>query len=204
MALANPRRFRYTTMHTTPQGVVSFVPAGKLAGCNSTESKADMGSYYLTETGYKRLQEEIQRLDKLIKGDIAREIAAARGHGDLKENAEYAAAKEKQAQVANKLRQLQERFSGANVVRKEELLPADTVTFGKRVTIKNLESGAERQCTILGEGETDSSKGIIAYQSPLASALIGHKQGEVVDVQLPRGLTKFEILDVEFCEEFLD
>jgi transcription elongation factor GreA len=163
-----------------------------------------MGSYYLTETGYKRLKEEIERLDKLIKGDIAREIATARGHGDLKENAEYAAAKEKQAQVANKLRQLQERFSGANVVRKEELLPADTVTFGKRVTIKNLESGSERQCTILGEGETDPNKGIIAYQSPLASALIGHKQGEVVDVQLPRGLTKFEILGVEFCEEFLD
>jgi transcription elongation factor GreA len=161
-----------------------------------------MGSYYLTETGYKKLKEEIERIDKFIKNDIAREIATAAAHGDLKENAEYAAAKEKQVHYAGKLRQLQERFSGANVVRREELLPADTVTFGKRVRIKNTETGAERECTILGEGETDPDNGIIAYQSPLARALIGHKQGAVVEAQLPRGLSRFEILEVDFCGEF--
>jgi len=161
-----------------------------------------MGSYYLSETGYKKLKEEIARIDKLIKGEIAKEIATAAAHGDLKENAEYAAAKEKQSHYANKLRQLQERFSGANVVRREELMPVEMVTFGKRVRIKNLTTGTDRVCTILGEGETDPDNGIIAYQSPLASALIGKKQGEVVDVQLPRGSARFEILEVEFCDEF--
>jgi len=161
-----------------------------------------MGSYYLSEAGYKKLGEEIERIDKLIKGEIAREIAAAAAHGDLKENGEYLAAKEKQTYYGNKLRQLQQRFAGANVVRREELLPADTVTFGKRVTIKNLATGSDRTCIILGEGETDPDRGVIAYQSPLARALIGRKRGETVDVELPRGLTKFEILDVDFCEEF--
>jgi transcription elongation factor GreA len=163
-----------------------------------------MARYWYTEKGYLKLQAEIERLDKLIKNDIAKEIATAAAHGDLKENAEYAAAKERQQQTANKLRQLQERFSGANVVRKEELLPADSVTFGKRVRIKNVDTGDERVCAILGEGDTDPDKGIIAYTSPLASALIGHKVGSVVDVELPVGVKRFEILEVDFHEDFQD
>ena len=163
-----------------------------------------MAQYYLSEKGYHELKEEIARLDKLVKRDIAKEIATAAAHGDLKENAEYAAAKEKQAHYAMKLRSLQERFTGANVVRKDELLPEESVTFGKRIKIKEVNTGAERVCTILGEGETDLDKGIIAYTSPLARALIGHKLGEVVDVELPVGTKTFEILEVEFSEEFKD
>ena len=161
-----------------------------------------MARYYVTEKGYLRLKEEIERLDKLVKRDIAKEIAAASAHGDLKENAEYIAAKEKQAHYAKKLRELHERFTGANVVRKEELLPEDAVTFGKTVRIRDVNSGAERVCTILGEGETDPEKGIIAYTSPLARALIGNKKGKVVEIQLPVGLKTFEIIEVEFYEDF--
>jgi len=89
-----------------------------------------MAQYFLTENGYKKLKEEIDRLDRYLKNDIAKEIGAAAAHGDLKENGEYHAAKEKQVLTAAKLRQLQERFSGANVVRKHELLPVESVTFG--------------------------------------------------------------------------
>lgn len=163
-----------------------------------------MTQYYLTEKGYQRLKEEVEKLDRLIKNDIAKEIATAAAHGDLKENAEYAAAKEKQRHAANKLRQLHERLTGANVVRREELLPADTVTFGKRVKLRDADSGAERICTILGEGETDPEQGIIAYTSPLARALISHKVGETVEVQLPRVVRKYEIVEVEFFEDFKD
>jgi transcription elongation factor GreA len=163
-----------------------------------------MAQYYCTEKGYIKLRDEIQRLDKLVKHDIAKEVAAAAAHGDLKENAEYSAAKEKQAYYANKLRALQERFSGANVVRKEELLPENAVTFGKRVTIKDVNSGDERIFTFLGEGETDFEKGIISYTSPLARALIGHKQGDVVDVQLPAGVKTYKIVEVVFFEDFAD
>ena len=163
-----------------------------------------MAQYYVTEKGYHKLKEEMDRLEKLVKHDIAKEIAAAASHGDLKENAEYHAAKEKQVHYANKLRDTQERFAGANVVRREELLPEHSVTFGKTIKIKDVNTGAERVCTILGEGETDPDKGIIAYTSPLARALIGKKQGDVEDVQLPVGVKTYEILEVEFFEDFKD
>jgi transcription elongation factor GreA len=161
-----------------------------------------MAQYFLTEKGYLELKEEIARIDKMVKLDISKEIATAADHGDLKENAEYAAAKEKQVFYANKLRVLQERFTGANVVRRDELLPEERVTFGKRIRIKEVNTGAERICTILGEGETDPEKGVIAYTSPLARALIGKNLGDVADVQLPAGQRKYKILEVEFCEGF--
>ena len=163
-----------------------------------------MAQYYCTEKGYLKLRDEIQRLEKMVKHDIAKEVAAAAAHGDLKENAEYSAAKEKQFYYANKLRELQERFSGSNVVRKEELLPENTVTFGKQVKIKDVNSSDEMIFTFLGEGESDYDKGVISYTAPLARALIGHKQGEVVDVQLPGGMKTYEIVEVIFCEDFAD
>lgn len=159
-----------------------------------------MSEFYFTEKGYQKIREEIEKLEKFIKQDIAKEIATARSYGDLKENAEYAAAKEKQAFNMGKLGQLQQRFSRARIVRKEDL-PPDIVTLGKRVKIKNLDGGSVSEYTILGEGETDIDKGIISYQSPLAKALMTHKKGEVVEVQLPGGLRKFKVMEVDFIEE---
>lgn len=159
-----------------------------------------MNLYYFTEKGYQKLKEEIDKLEKFIKQDIAKEIAAAREHGDLRENAEYDAAKNKQANYMAKLGQLQERFANARIIRKEDL-PLDTISLGKRVKIRDVDSGEEDEYTILGEGETDIDNGIISYQSPLAKALINHKKGEVVDAQLPGGIKKYEILEIEFFEE---
>ena len=159
-----------------------------------------MDHFYFTEKGYRKIKSEIEKLEKFIKQDIAKEIAAAREHGDLRENAEYAAAKDKQAMYMAKLGQLQQRFARARIVRKEEL-PPDIVTLGKRVVIKDVDSGEERNYTILGEGETDVDRGIISYQSPLAKALLSHKKGDVVTVQLPLGEKRFEVLTVNFFEE---
>ena len=159
-----------------------------------------MTEYYFTEKGYEKLKGEINKLERFIKHDISKEIAAAREHGDLSENAEYAAAKEKQATYMGRLGRFQERFAGARIVRKEDL-PADIVTLGKRVKIKDVNSGEEKEYIILGEGETDIEKGIISYQSPLAKALLSHKKDEVVDVQLPRGLKQFEVLEIDFFED---
>jgi len=163
-----------------------------------------MAQFFFSEKGYQNLMEEIERLDKLLKTDIAREIATAAAHGDLKENGEYHAAKEKQAMTANRLRQLQERYSGANVVRRDELLPEENVTFGKKIKIKDVNTGAERECTILGDGETDRENGVIAYNSPLASSLIGHSKGETVEVRLPAGLRTYLIVDVKFADGYQD
>ncbi|MFQ5751940.1 MAG: transcription elongation factor GreA [bacterium] len=158
-----------------------------------------MKQYYFTETGYQKLKKEIDELEKYIKHDISKEIAAAREHGDLKENAEYDAAKAKQANYMAKLGQLQERFINARIIRKEDL-PPDIITLGKHIKIRDVESGEEDNYTILGEGETDIDNGIISYQSPLAKALINHKKGEIVEVKLPGGLKKYEILEITFYE----
>lgn len=159
-----------------------------------------MPQYYFTENGYEKLKKEITELEKYIKQDIAREIGTAREHGDLRENAEYEAAKNKQANYMAKLGQMQERFMNARVISKKDL-PEDTITLGKKVKIKDIDSGLETTYTILGEGETDIDKGIISYLSPLAKALINHKEGDKVDVQLPRGVKHFEILSIDFFED---
>lgn len=158
-----------------------------------------MKVYYFTENGFQKLKKEIDDLEKFLKTDIAKEIATAREHGDLRENAEYDAAKAKQANYMAKLGQLQERFMNARIIRKEDM-PSDTVTLGKRVTIRELTAKQKENYTILGEGETDIDNGIISYLSPLAKALINHKKGDVVEVTLPRGVKKYEILQIEFIE----
>lgn len=167
--------------------------------CLPDSRKYMMSEFYFTEKGIEKLKREIVALEKFIKRDIAKEIGTAREHGDLKENAEYAAAREKQANYMAKLGQLQTRFANARVVRKEDLAE-DVITLGKRVRIKDVESGDEREYIILGEGETDIEKGIISYESPLAAALLSHKKGDVVVVKLPRGAKKFKVLEVEFFE----
>jgi len=159
-----------------------------------------MKQYYFTEKGYAKLKDEIDKLEKYIKNDIAQEIATAREHGDLRENAEYEAAKDKQSNYMAKLGQLQERYMNARVIRKADL-PQDTVTLGKVVKILDMNNNTEIEYTILGEGETDIDKGIISYQSPLAKGLINHKQGDEVEITLPRGVKKFKILSVDFFED---
>jgi len=159
-----------------------------------------MTEFYFTEKGIEKLKREIVELEKFIKQDISKEIASAREHGDLKENAEYHAAREKQANYMAKLGQLQQRFSNARVIHREDLAE-DVITLGKRIKIEDIESGDEREYIILGEGETDIDKGIISVESPLASAFLGHKVGDNVKVQLPRGLKKFKVLEVEFYDD---
>ncbi len=159
-----------------------------------------MKVYYFTEKGYAKLKEEIDKLEKFLKNDIAKEIATAREHGDLRENAEYEAAKNKQANYMAKLGTLQERFQAARIIRKEDL-PADVVTIGKKVTIREAGSGDTITYTILGDGETDIDKNIISYQSPLAKGLIKHRVGDEVVVQLPKGAKTFEILDIQYADD---
>ncbi len=159
-----------------------------------------MNPYYFTEKGFQKLKEETDKLERFIKHDIAKEIGTAREHGDLKENAEYEAAKNKQANYMAKLGQLQQRFANARIIRKEDL-PPDTISLGKHIKIREIGSGEVDEYTILGEGETDIDKGIISYQSPLAKALINHKKGDIVEAQLPVGIKKYEILEIDFFEE---
>ena len=159
-----------------------------------------MQVYYFTEKGFEKLRKEIETIEKYLKNEIADEIAKAREHGDLRENAEYEAAKDKQANTMARLGALQQRFQNARVIRKEDL-PADIVTLGKSVEIEDTESGEKIKYSILGDGETDIDKGIISYQSPLARGLMKHQAGEVVTIQLPRGMKEYKILSIKYYED---
>lgn len=158
-----------------------------------------MSSNFFTAGGLRKLRKEIEELERLIKVDIPRDLQSAAEHGDLRENAEYQAAKEKQAFSMTRLRELRDRVRNAEVVRKSDF-PEDIVTLLKRVRIRDLETGSEEEYIILGDGDTDLDRGIISYQSPLAASLIGHKQGEVVEAEFPGGSHRFEILGFEFFE----
>jgi transcription elongation factor GreA len=159
-----------------------------------------MKQYYFTEAGYEKLRKEIEHLERYLKNDIAREIATARELGDLRENAEYESAKLKQSNHMAKLGLLQERFQNARIIRKSDL-PDGIVTLGKVVSIRDKANGQQEKYTILGDGESDIDNGIISYQSPIAQALMKHKVGDVVEVKLPRGIKKYEILEIDFYEE---
>jgi transcription elongation factor GreA len=158
-----------------------------------------MSSNFFTAEGLAKLRNQIKDLERLIKVDIPRDLAAAAAHGDLRENAEYQAAKEKQAFSMTRLRELRERVRNPEVVRVQDF-PEDIVTLLKRVRIRDLETGDEEEYIILGDGDTDLEKDIISYQSPLAACLIGHKKGEVVEAELPGGTRSFKILDFDFFE----
>jgi transcription elongation factor GreA len=159
-----------------------------------------MKQYYFTEAGYEKLRKEIEDLERFIKNDIAKEIATAREHGDLRENAEYESAKNKQANYMARLGLLQERFQNARIIRKNDL-PEGIVTLGKVVTIAEMSSGHEEKYTILGDGETDLDNGIISYQSPLARGLMNHKIGDIVEIKLPRATKKYTIKEIKFYED---
>lgn len=159
-----------------------------------------MKQYYFTEAGYEKLRKEIERVEKYLKNDIAKEIATAREHGDLRENAEYESAKNKQANFMAKLGMLQERFQNARIIRKNDL-PDGIVTLGKMVTIVDKASQERENYIILGDGETDLEKNIISYQSPIAQALMKHKVGDTVEIKLPRRTKQVEITEIAFYED---
>ena len=153
-----------------------------------------------TAEGLQKLKKEIEELEHHIKIDIPRDLAAAAAHGDLRENAEYAAAKDKQSLAMARLKELRERVRHAEIVDRRDF-PDDIVTLLKRVRIKDVSTGNTEEYTILGDADADHEKGIISYNSPLAAALIGHKKGEVFDAALPGVTRKVEILDFEFFED---
>ena len=152
-----------------------------------------------TAEGLQKLKKEIEELERHIKIEIPRDLAAAAAHGDLRENAEYAAAKDKQSLAMARLKELRERVRHAEIIDRRDF-PEDIVTLLKKVRIKDLESGSTEEYIILGDADADHENGIISYNSPLAAALIGHKKGEEFDAELPGSTRRFKILDFEFLE----
>ncbi|MDX9860315.1 MAG: transcription elongation factor GreA [Rhodospirillales bacterium] len=151
----------------------------------------------MTAEGLVQLQKERERLMNVERPDVVRAIGAAREHGDLSENAEYHAARERQSFIEGRLAEIEDIISRAEVIDPSKLT-GSTVRFGARVNLVDEETEEENTFQIVGSHEADVSKGRISVTSPLARALIGKQQGDIVEVNAPSGPRSYEILGVRF------
>jgi len=151
----------------------------------------------MTAAGYARLEEELKRLKGLERPAVIQAIAEARAHGDLSENAEYHAAKERQAWIEGQILEFEDKFSRAEVIDIGKLA-GDTVKFGATVVLIDEETEQKKTWQIVGDFEADVKSGKISISSPIARALIGKKKGDTVEVAAPGGARFYEIGRVQF------
>ncbi|MFA9461666.1 transcription elongation factor GreA [Thiohalorhabdus methylotrophus] len=151
----------------------------------------------MTKQGAQQLKDELQRLKHEERPRVVEAIATAREHGDLSENAEYDAAKEQQAFVEARIRELEDKIARAQVIDPAEI-NMETVAFGATVSLVDDESGKEVQYQIVGDEEADIKQNKISINAPIARALIGRGEGEVVDVQAPGGTRTYEVVEIEY------
>lgn len=156
-----------------------------------------MQSHPMTVFGKKLLDDELNKLVKVDREQVKEEIAEARSHGDLKENAEYHAAKEKQSHLEGRIAELQAKLGGANVVDVLKI-KSDKIVFGATVQLYNQEKEASFTYQIVGEDEARTSESKISYNSPLGRALIGKEEGDEVIVKAPKGDVSYEVESVEY------
>ncbi|MDQ2802542.1 MAG: transcription elongation factor GreA [Pseudomonadota bacterium] len=157
-----------------------------------------MTKFPMTAPGLQRLEEELRHLKSAERPSIIRAIAEARTHGDLSENAEYHAARERQSFIEGRIAELEEIVSSAEVIDPSSL-SGDQVKFGARVRLVDEETEKEASYQIVGMHEADVKSGLLSVSSPLAKALIGKKIGDTVSVPAPAGDRSYEILDVRFA-----
>jgi transcription elongation factor GreA len=151
----------------------------------------------MTADGYKSLEKEVNELKTVERPSIIKMIAEARAHGDLSENAEYHAAKERQAFVEGRVIELEDMIGRAEVIDVSRL-SGTTVKFGATVAMVDEDTKQKRKYQIVGDHEADATKGRISISSPIARALIGKSKGDTVEVAAPGGARSYEILKVEF------
>jgi transcription elongation factor GreA len=152
----------------------------------------------MTVQGAEALQNELQRLKSIERPRIIEAIATARAHGDLKENAEYHAAREQQSFNEGRIQELEAKLSNAQIVDLSKVVNNGKVVFGSVVKICHLQTNAELSYQIVGEDEADIKVNKISYSSPIGRALIGKQVGDIVAVQTPGGLVEYEIIAVDY------
>jgi transcription elongation factor GreA len=153
----------------------------------------------MTPRGFEALKAELQRLKSVDRPANVKDIEEAIAHGDLSENAEYHAAKEKQAHIAGRMAMIDDRIARAQVIETTGQTP-DKVRFGATVLLSDVETEDEVSYTIVGELEADAKKGLISVTSPVAQAIMGKEVGDEVIVKVPKGVREFEVLEIRFDE----
>lgn len=149
----------------------------------------------MTRSGYDNLEEELRRLKTVERPKIVKEIEIARAHGDISENAEFHAAKERQSHIEGRVRIVEDKLARAQVIDPSGQ-NSDEVRFGSTVVLSDEETGEEVSYTILGEDESDVSSGRISVTSPVARALLGKRVGDSVVVRVPKGTRELEVLEI--------
>ena len=152
----------------------------------------------ITVEGLESLKSELDELKNIKRPSIVAAIAEARSHGDLKENAEYHAAKEQQAQMESRVIEINDIIARANVIDATKIENNGNVIFGSTVTVQDLEVAKKKTYKIVGKDEADISKNLIYFKSPIGKALIGKTIEDVVAVETPSGERKFEILNIQY------
>jgi transcription elongation factor GreA len=152
----------------------------------------------MTPRGYEIVVAELRRHKEVLRPENVRAIEEARAHGDISENAEFDAAKERQAQLEGRIIELEHRVATAEVIDITALPASDRVIFGATVSLLDVDSDEEVRYRIVSEEEADARKGLITPTSPIGRALLGRNEGDEVRVQTPRGVREFEILGVEY------
>lgn len=156
-----------------------------------------MSITYMTKEGYKKMMDELNHLESVERPNISMQIAEARDKGDLSENAEYDAAKEAQGMLELKIAQLKETVKNARIISEKDL-NTDYVQILNKVRIRNLKNNQEFTYTLVSEQEASLKEGKIAINTPVAKALLGKKVGEIVEVTVPSGVLRLEIINISF------
>jgi len=149
----------------------------------------------ITKQGFEQLREELDRLKKVERPKVIQSIAEARAHGDLSENAEYHAAKERQSFVEGRIKELQTKMANAEIIHVGQL-KSDKVVFGSTVVLLDGDGKTKKKYTLVGQDESDLKNGKISVISPVGKALIGHKVGDEVTITTPVKTVSYEILEI--------
>ena len=157
-----------------------------------------MSKIPLTVLGADQMRTELQRLKSVERPSVIAAIAEARSHGDLSENAEYDAAKEKQGFIEGRIKDLESKLANAQIIDPRHLDAEGRVVFGATVELVDAETGDDVKYQIVGDDEADIKQGKVSVSSPIARALIGKYAGDVADVHAPGGIRHYEIVDVQY------
>ena len=164
----------------------------------SHRSNNNMQKIPLTVAGAEKLKAELQQLKSVARPEVIAAIAEARSHGDLSENAEYEAAKDRQGFIEGRIAELESKLSHAQIIDPKEIHAEGKIVFGATVTVSDLETDEEATYQIVGDDEADIKIGKISVNSPIARAMIGKEEGDVAEVQAPSGVREYDILNVQY------
>ena len=153
----------------------------------------------VTINGIQKLREELKYLKEKKRPEIVAAISEARSHGDLKENAEYHAAKEQQSHNEGRIQEIEDPIARANIIDVSKISNDGKVIFGSTVNLQNLDTNERIEYKIVGKDEADISKKLIYFLSPIGKGLIGKNKSDLVEINTPSGSKKFEIIDVKYC-----